>query len=232
MKISIFNITDTNSQPFLTTLYDEKAPKPILKNIIVDHTPSLVGTLDKSEHIIKFIRARSWHEYVKLLWNRSRITKEIKGSQLLKGLGLSVPEIYEIGFGIIPSPRHEYLGYYIMENLSHLGFQELSKLIKENAIDDTMRGKIMLAVCDGLRVMRDHRIVFSDFHLDNIFANDAGNITWIDAGVTTYHKMNEKKFRRKFNYSITRYIFYCNDRGNTLRKKETAMFNALLIPSN
>ena len=202
----------------------------MLDYVLVDHIPSLVGILKDSGLVIKFIRARSWHEYIKLLWNHSRITKEIRGSELLQKLGLNVPKIHEVGFGIMPSKKYEYLGYYIMENLTPSGFQELSKLIKEDAIDDVIREKIMIAVYHGLKDMRENHIVFSDFHLDNVFANDSGDIVWIDPGVTTYTKFNEKKFRDKFNYSINRYIFYCSDRGNTLTDKETALFRSLLLP--
>lgn len=229
MKLSSFQIENTRSQLFLTTRYENYSRKPVLKSVLVDHIPSLVGTLVDSEHIIKFIRARSWHEYLKLLWNHSRITKEIKGSELLQNLGLNVPQIHEVGFGIIPSLKHEYLGYYIMDNLAHSGFQELSLLIKESAISSTMREKIMLSILTGLKKMRDNRIVFSDFHLDNVFANEAGDIMWIDPGVTTYSTVNEKKFRKKFNHSINRYIFYCNDRGNTLSELETQSLKDLLI---
>ena len=231
MKLSTFNFQSRKTQPFLTTLSTLNQQK-LVQSIIIDHNASLVGIMAESGFIIKFIKARSWHEYLKLLWNHSRITKEVKGCCLLQNIGLNVPQIHEVGYGIIPSSKYQFLGYYIMENLTHSGFQELSKIIKDNSVSNKMRLAIMKSIYEGLKLMRDNRIVFSDFHLDNIFANDAGNITRIDAGVTTYHKMNEKKFRRKFNYSITRYIFYCNDRGNTLRKKETAMFNALLIPSN
>jgi tRNA A-37 threonylcarbamoyl transferase component Bud32 len=229
MKFSVFNVKDKESQPFLVLKNDKRAQNSSLNRILVDHKPSLVASLNESDFIIKFVKARSWHEYMKLLWNHSRITKEIKGTSILQKLGLNVPEIYEVGYGIIPSLKYEYLGYYIMENLTHSGFQELSALIKDGAIDDTMRSKIMLAVHDGLKKMHDNRAVFSDFHLDNIFSNDDGEITWIDAGVTTYNRMNEKKFIKKFNYSITRYMFYCNDRGNTLSQKETDLFNTLLI---
>lgn len=229
MKLSVFKVKGKESQPFLTLKNDGRTKNSSLNRILVDHKPSLVASLNGSDFIIKFVKARSWHEYMKLLWNHSRITKEIKGTSILQKLGLNVPAIYEVGYGIIPSLKYEYLGYYIMENLTHSGFQELSGLIKDGAIDDTMRNKIMLSVHDGLKIMRDNRAVFSDFHLDNIFSNNDGEITWIDAGVTTYNKMNEKKFIKKFNYSITRYMFYCNDRGNTLSQKETDMFNALLI---
>jgi serine/threonine protein kinase len=229
MKISIFKIKNIKSQPFLTITYNKHANQNSLMNVLVDHTPSLVGTLEESEFIIKFIRARSWHEYLKLLWNRSRITKEIRGSKLLAELNLNVPKIYETGLGIIPSMKHEYLGYYVMENLSQSGYQELSKLMKDGVLNEPMREKIMYSVYKGLKVMRDKRIVFSDFHLDNIFSNNNGDIVWIDTGVTTYHILNKKRFIDKFNFSITRFIFYCSDRGNTLNNQELFIFNKLLI---
>lgn len=229
MKLSVFSINGQQSQPFVTTVHNTSPQETSLNTILVDHTPSLVGVLNKSDLIIKFIKSRSWHEYVKLLWNHSRITKEVKGTQILNQLGLRVPIIHEVGYGLIPSLRHNYLGYYIMENLTLSGYQELSKLIKDGAIDSTMRKQIMNAVYDGLKLMRDNRIVFSDFHLDNVFANELGEITWIDAGITTYHNLNENKFKKKFNHSIPRFIFYSNDRGNTLFDEETAMFNSLLL---
>lgn len=231
MKISVIRTNGEKSQPFITLKHSGLIQEHTLDQVLVDHIPSLVGILKDSNLVIKFIKARSWHEYIKLLWNHSRITKEIKGSKLLENLGLTVPVIYETGLGIIPSRKHEYIGYYIMENLTLSGFQELSKLIRDNVIDAPMRDKIMSSVYDGLKIMRDNRIVFSDFHLDNIFADSDGNITWIDPGVTIYNTMNEKKFREKLNHSINRYIFYCNDRGNTLSDKETALFKKLLIPS-
>jgi hypothetical protein len=229
VKFSSFSIQENKSQLFLTTRYQTNSKQHVLDSVLVDHIPSLVGVLKDSGLVIKFIKARSWHEYIKLCWNHSRITKEIKGSQLLQNLGLTVPVIHEVGFGIIPSKKHKYLGYYIMENLSLSGFQELSKLITENAINADMRGKIMTSVYIGLKKMRDSNVVFSDFHLDNVFANASGDITWIDAGVTTYNRINDGKFKKKFNHSINRYIFYCNDRGNTLTEKETSMFRKLII---
>ena len=164
MKFSVFSIQGKKSQPFVTTAHNMSSQETALNTILIDHTPSLVGVLNKSDLIIKFIKARSWHEYVKLLWNHSRITKEIKGTQILNQLGLRVPIIHEVGYGLIPSIKHSYLGYYIMENLTLSGYQELSKLIKDGAIDSAMRKKIMGAVYDGLKLMKDNRIVFSDFH--------------------------------------------------------------------
>lgn len=230
MKLSTIKIDGQKSQLFFTTKQCEPEHEHELDQVLVDHIPSLVGTLKDSNLVIKFIKARSWHEYIKLLWNHSRITKEIRGSELLKGLGLTVPIIYEAGLGIIPSRKHKYIGYYIMENLTTSGFQELSKLIRDGAIDTTMRDKIMTSVFKGLEVMRNNRIVFSDFHLDNVFANSSGEITWIDPGVTTYNKMNEKKFRAKFNHSINRYINYTYAGKSLLSKSEIIKMKNLIYP--
>lgn len=231
MKISTFQIMNEESQKFLTTRYSELVHQFSLNTILINHKPSLVGVLHDSDLVIKFIKARSWHEYLKLIWNHSRVTKEVKGTGILKNLGLSVPVIHQVGYGVIPSSRYDYLGYYIMENLTLSGYQELSKLIKDGGIDIIMRKKVMKAVYEGLKLMRDNHIVFSDFHLDNVFANKQGEITWIDAGVTTYHKLNKIKFKKKYDHSITRFIAYSNNRGNTLRDEETAMFNRLLLQS-
>jgi|TARA_B110001454_G_scaffold67672_1_gene65941 tRNA A-37 threonylcarbamoyl transferase component Bud32 len=231
MKISAFQIMDEESQSFLTTRYSELVQQFSLNTILINHKPSLVGVLHDSDLVIKFIKARSWHEYLKLIWNHSRVTKEVKGTEILEDLGLNVPVIHQVGYGVIPSSRYDYLGYYIMENLTLSGYQELSKLIKDGGIDLIMRKKVMKAVYEGLKLMRDNHIVFSDFHLDNVFANNQGKITWIDAGVTTYHKLNKVKFKKKYDHSITRFIAYSNDRGNTLFDEETAMFNSLLLQS-
>lgn len=229
MKLSVFDINGDKTQPFFTIVKHKSNSKNSLQSTLIDHTPSLVGTLRASDLIVKFIKARSWHEYAKLLWNHSRVTKEVKGAQLLENLGFKIPTIYEVGYGFLPSLNYKYLGYYVMENLNHSDYQELSKLIKDGEIERGMRSKIIRSVYEGLKLMRDNRIVFSDFHLDNVFANQQGEITWIDTGVTTYHKLNEKKFRKKLNHSITRFIFYSNDRGNTLSEEETDMFNSLLL---
>jgi len=230
MNLSTFQFPHKNTQPFLTTSSNLKLKEKLVDNILVDHTPSLVGMFNESKLIIKFIRARSWHEYLKLLWNHSRITKEVKGSRLLTKLGLRVPEIHEVGYGVLPSTNHEYLGYYIMENLTQSGFQELSKLIKENALNETLRKTIMQSIHNGLKAMRDNHIVFSDFHLDNVFANENGEIAWIDAGVTTYHSFSEKKFSKKHNHSITRYINYTYNGQELLLPAEKEMFSTLLVP--
>lgn len=230
MKLSAFQLPYQKTQLFLTTSSNFKLKEKSVDTILVDHTPSIVGMFSGSNLIIKFIRARSWHEYLKLLWNHSRVTKEVNGCGLLTNLGLRVPIIHEVGYGVIPSTNHAYLGYYIMENLTQSGFQELSKLIKENAIDDALREIIMNSIYDGLKAMRDSRIVFSDFHLDNVFANKQGEIAWIDAGVTTYHSFNKKKFIKKYNHSINRYINYIYSGQQLLLPTEKKMFSTLLIP--
>lgn len=228
MKLSAFQLKDKKTQHFFTIYSSLKLKETSLDNILVDHTPSLVGMFSESKLIIKFIRARSWHEYIKLLWNHSRVTKEVKGSQLLSQLGLTVPQIFEVGYGVIPSTKHEFLGYYIMENLTQAGFQELSQLIKEGLLEKDMRQEIMLKIYKGLKVMRDNQIVFSDFHLDNVFANKQGDITWIDTGVTTYSKFSNKKFHAKHKHAINRFINYEYAGQQLLSQSEKSMFKDLL----
>lgn len=231
MKLTDFDLPHNKTQTFLTTRYDNNLHNNTIQHVLIDHNASLVAVLPKSDLVIKFIKARSWHEYLKLLWNHSRLTKEVKGCSLLRSLGLRVPEIYEVGYGLIPSPRHKYLGYYIMENLTKSDYHELSRLIKDNMISSSIRKKIMQSVHDGLKTMRDHNIVFSDFHLDNVFANQSGDLAWIDTGVTTYKTFNKEKFRKKYNHSINRYINYQYNGTELLSLPEKAVFENLLFIS-
>lgn len=229
MNLSIFQINNKKTQPFLTTRKATEHRNNSIKSILIDHKPSLVATLNESDHIIKFVKARSWHEYLKLFWNHSRITKEIKGTQILQELGLGVPQIYEIGYGIIPSLKHEYIGYYIMENLKNNGFTEVSNLITNNEINEFSRNKIIASIFTGLKKMRENNIVFSDFHLDNVFSNKNGEVVWIDAGVTTYRTtFSSKRFHIKYNDSIRRYQYYLEKKG-LLSKKEREIFTKLVF---
>lgn len=228
MNLSIFHINNKKTQLFFTI--KKIQTNKSIKNILIDHKPSLVATLNGSNNIIKFVKARSWHEYIKLLWNHSRITKEVKGTQILKELELNVPKIYEVGYGIIPSLSHKYIGYYIMENLTNTGFKEVSKLFTNNEINELSRDKIIASIFAGLKKMRENNIVFSDFHLDNVFSNKDGKIIWIDAGVTTYNTtFSSKRFHIKWNDSIRHYQRYSENKG-LLSKKERDMFAKLEFP--
>ena len=229
MKLTAFDFNHKKTQTFLTTKYKDCLNKNSIQHVLIDHNASLVAVLPTSNLVIKFIKARSWHEYLKLLWNHSRVTKEVRGCGLLQELGLRVPKIHEVGFGVIPSTKYKYLGYYIMENLTQSDYQELSILISDNVIDSSTRNKIMLSIYDGLKIMKDHNIVFSDFHLDNVFANQNGDLAWIDAGVTTYNFFNKEKFNKKYNHSINRYISYQYNGTELLSQSEKALFKRLLI---
>lgn len=229
MILSYFQINNKKTQLFFTIQRNELEINNSIKNILVDHKPSLVATLDESDYIIKFIKARSWHEYIKLLWNHSRITKEVKGTRILKDLGLNVPRIYQIGLGIVPSSRYKFIGYYIMENLVNTGFNEVSKIVQDDEINSSFREKLLATILAGLTNMRENNIVFSDFHLDNVFSNNEGKVVWIDAGITKYNTtLNSKKFHVKWNDSIYRYQKYLKN-SSLLTKKEREIFNTLLF---
>ena len=111
MKISAFQIMDEESQSFLTTRYSELVQQFSLNTILISHKPSLVGVLHGSYLVIKFIKARSWHEYLKLIWNHSRVTKEVKGTEILEDLGLNVPVIHQVGLIYLMDDRLLYCKY-------------------------------------------------------------------------------------------------------------------------
>lgn len=229
MIASNFYIKNQKTQLFFTTYRNELEINNSIENILVDHKPSLVATLDDARYVIKFVKARSWHEYIKLLWNHSRITKEVKGTKILKDLGLNVPRIHRTGLGILPSFKYKFIGYYIMENLAKTGFKEVSKLVQDHKVDSVFREELLTTIQAGLTKMRENNIVFSDFHLDNVFSNKEGRVVWIDAGVTRYNSiLNSRKFHDKWNDSIYRLQKYLNKSG-LLTKIEREIFDKLLI---
>lgn len=222
---------DKSSQPFITaysTLTSDFSY--CIQNILSDRTPSLVGTTE-GEHptIIKLIRARTWHEYLKMLWMHSRVSKEVNGNTVLKDLDLNVPEILEVGYGLLPTRNYEFIGYYIMEDLTNAGYREVSDLIRSGDFVQEQRTVIMRKIFDGLKTMRDNYIVFSDFHLDNIFSDKHGNIKWIDTGVSLYTGIRKNKFIKKHNHAINRFIHYYDKTELLMSESEKSHFRDLLI---
>ncbi|WP_221800041.1 hypothetical protein [Oceanobacter mangrovi] len=220
------------SQPFFSFAnHSGTARRKILcgGDLILDHTPSTVIKQTDGGGILKLIKARSWHEYAKSLWARSRLFKEVRGNQLLAGLGLKVAEIREVGIALLPTPRYRYLGYYIMENLESRGAVEMLQLF-DSGISEAKRIQWLDLVIDDLRRMRDSGIVFSDCHLRNVFADfEACQVIWIDTGVTRYHWRRSKRFARKFNHSIRRMADY-HDKHLLLSSEEKRRLLALLLP--
>lgn len=190
---------------FTTTL--KNAPGSYqLDKILQDHTPSLVAISDHNDLVLKLIRPRKIHEIVKLLWRHSRLSKEVNGNSRLAGLGLHVPEISEVGYALMPAKRYEYIGYYIMENLSQSGYEEVFELFHQTDLSIESRSKLFTAIYEGLLLMRDNNVVFSDFTLGNVFGDRKGKLIWIDTGVTSFSRLNQKKFEQKYNFAVRRFI--------------------------
>jgi tRNA A-37 threonylcarbamoyl transferase component Bud32 len=197
------------------------------QSLMLDHTPSTLAHLVRGEAVLKMIKARSWHEYVKTWWGHSRLFKEVKGNHRLKSLGLNVAEIFEIGFKLIPD-EDRYIGYYIMQDLESVGASEAySELLKGN-ISGRMRSALFNRLVKELRKMREFGIVFSDCHLKNIFVKNNGEIIWIDTGVTCYLNPKGKRFKKKFNYSIERFAGYHNNPA-AMNAEESELIRSLLI---
>ena len=199
---------EPKSQSFFTTFSQSGLPlSHSLESIIRDATPSTVAITRQDHHILKLIKPRSWHEYFKMFWGHSRYHKEIQGNYLLRKIGLQVPEIYETGIGS-PATQYEYLGFYIMENLQKRGFDTLLSRLESGSLTPEKRNQLFGDMLAGLQRMKHHRIVFTDFHLENVMVNDNDELVWIDTGVTRYHWYSKPLFRKKLKRSIKRLLSY------------------------
>ena len=217
------------TQAFWLAKKDTSDTQPTIsdKSLIIDHKPSLVGYDVHSQRVIKLIKARTWHEYLKLFWGHSRAHKEIVGNQIMRRLGFRVPEVYRIGYGLLPSMNFQYLGFYVMENMSEQGFVPVRDLIDQGKLVGSERQAVITEVVDGLKKMQAHRIVFTDFHLENVMLNPKGELAWLDTGITTYSIFKQKKFLKKNNYSLERLIRYY--RQDYFSDTEQSLIRTLLL---
>ncbi len=188
-------------------------------DIIKDNNPSLVCKIDRKNYILKCVKPRRFHEYFKMLWGRSRLTKEINGNYFLRSIGLMTPDIIDIGYGLIPIKGYRFIGYYIMKNIEESGFYNSDWLIKEHKLSDENRSRFIKNVHDDIKLMLQHHTIFSDLKLKNIHADLSGNTNWIDTGITRYHQLNQKKFKLKFNGTLDRFL-KISDKELSLEEKK------------
>lgn len=218
----LVTICDPHGQPlqrFVRTRGQPQRPKQHrLKQLWVDSKPSTVGPSCQDGEIIKLIKARRWHEHIKILWAHSRTHKEVVGADLLQQLGLNTPAIHEMGISLPIFPQSRYIGYYVMDNLLSQGLQEVHQLFEEPNTPESLRLTIIDNICAGLQAMYRNKIVFTDFHLANVFCNSDGDLTWIDTGITVYHIRNKRE--QKYTASIQRLVNYYDDGMFTEQEKQ------------
>ncbi|MCY0967066.1 hypothetical protein [Parathalassolituus penaei] len=197
---------------------------------IIDHTPSTLLNLGDSNgrQVLKLVKARSWHEYIKLLWAHNRLFKEVRGNRLLKQLGIPVVRITEVGVRLLPARGRRYLGYYLMEDLQEQGYREGREILRDPQTSLLQRQQLIDGVIQHLQIMKEQRVVFSDCHFGNVFMNRDGQLRWIDTGVTRYGFGRRHRFTSKFNFSIRRFAFYEAD-GILLSEAEQQRILELLI---
>lgn len=195
---------------------------PVLK----DYIPSLVLALPERRAILKLVRARRWHEYVKLLWNHSRASKEIAGNRLLRSIGICVPHIHESGMGLFPAKGYQFLGYYIMDDLQYSGFENSRFLFLEGRVTEVQRGPFLQNILGDIHRMCARRIVFNDLKFENIFCNAQGDIAWIDTGISYYPYWQRSKFRKKHNDAIDYFLLH---HEKFLRADEVVQFKSLYL---
>jgi hypothetical protein len=176
--------------------------QPLLR----DSNASTVVRLLESGHILKLVKPRTFHEYFKLFWNSSRIHKEVAGNLRLKKLGLAVPAIYSHGYGLLPAQKGGFLGFIKMENLAASGYADAREMMTGGLLAGDARQRFLEKFCADLLVMRQHKIVFNDLKLGNTFADAAGNLTWIDTGITVYTASRKAIFASKYAFSLQRFF--------------------------
>jgi hypothetical protein len=186
-------------------------------------SPSIIGMLD-DRRILKLIKPRRILECVKLMYGRSRISKEVRGNKVLQAMGIGVPLIDECAYGFLPAKGYDFVGYYIMENLIDKGMQDLSVLFADEQLLAEQRRKIIKNLITDLQKMRDNYVVFSDLTLGNVFSNNNAELVWIDTGITEYSAHKQQKFELKYNFSLDRFM---DIHKNTLSEEEKAQIAAL-----
>jgi tRNA A-37 threonylcarbamoyl transferase component Bud32 len=203
-------------------------------SILIDHKPSLVATVNRQQQVVKLVKARSWHEYVKQLWNHSRLSKEIKGNRTLQQIGIRVPQIYETGVNLRPFAKPHYLGYYAMEDLAQAGYREFEALVNDPATPPELLTTAMQNVVADLHRMKQHNVVFSDINKRNIYISAEGHSAWIDTGVKVFPATKQQRFRAAYNHAVSKFIH--NNRHQlppacSLAAMEQLLFNPVTAPS-
>lgn len=152
--------------------------------------------------ILKFVKARRWHEYYKVFYGASRTSKEVISNVRLKELGFHVPNIVEYGIALVPTHFWGYTGFYVMEPAPGLG--EAVHHLKE--LDENSRAIFIDKLIKDLEQLKAHRIIYGDLALRNIFCSADGDLCWIDTGIDEYSPFQQKRFNKKWNKSLKQFI--------------------------
>ena len=197
-------------QHFIRTVHHESQSQALqLGQMIIDHKPSTVAHDHSAKAIIKLIKPRNWKERAKLFWGHSRVHKEVKGARLFNQLGLRTPDIYEMGIAVPFFFNSAYIGYYVMSDLNNQGLVPALDLFRNPTTPVALRQTVISNICDGLNRLKSRNVVFTDFHLSNVYSDDKGNITWIDTGVS--HYFSDRKMKSKLQNSVLRFLRFHKD---------------------
>lgn len=192
-----------------------------IEELIIDHTPSTVGYSDSKKSIIKLIKPRSWHENIKLIWGHSRIDKELRGFRVLQELNIQTPQVFYYGFRPLLALKQKFIGFHVTENLCLNDHIECYELFSDKTTSRERRLNIIMNICEQLSTLERNNIVFTDFHLSNVFVDANNRITLIDPGLSKYHF--KKKLNKKLTKSIKRLLIHHGSEFFTTEEKEYIM---------
>jgi len=170
-----------------------------------------ISTVVKNQQglIVKFVKARRWHEYYKVFYGASRTSKEVQSNVRLKELGIAVPDILEYGIALVPTHFFGYTGFYVMRPAPGLGeaHEHLTALPRE------ANTQFANQLIQDLSTLKKHRIIYGDLALRNIFCSATGNLCWIDTGIDEFSPRQQKRFERKWKASIEQFIRWDSPKG-------------------
>lgn len=187
-------------QSFWPTLGNSDLRREInITKIIHDNAASTVALIEEEGVVLKLIKARSWHEHAKVFWGRSRTHTEFNGGKLLNSIGIDTPHAHEMGISIPIFTKAKYIGYYLMENIEEKGYKSLADI--RNNLSDAQINQISKELTNIFNELFKNRIVYSDFHIGNVFINqETMSLKLIDTGAKLYHI--KKKHHLKTQSSI------------------------------
>lgn len=149
-------------------------------------------------YIVKFVKSRTWHDYLRMFFGTSKISRELRSCARLAELGLRVPQVHEYGMALVPSHFWGVLGYYVMQKQPALAeakfcFSALSKAAQQKLIGQLVQ---------DLKLLRYACYVYRDLSFRNMMADADGELFWIDTNTKSYHSPGAG-FTRDWNKTLS-----------------------------
>lgn len=174
-----------------------------------------------NDKVLKCLKIRHWTEYHKVLLGKNRAKEEVFSNYKMREIGLKVPKIKYYGIFSNIFNRREFSSFYCMETISS-DYSPGDSVF--NTLSNAAKKAFTTSLSSDLSALKNGKYVYSDLSLRNFMLNSKGDYYWIDTQIKKYSQKN--KFKRKFNYSLHRFI---NDPLLILCTEESSVLNSQVI---